>query len=303
MTGQARVAKAVSSSGSGHHAVRVGWGIGAGWLLCGPWPSTVSTSGPPTPPSPAPGRTAVRRSWSGWPESRPRRRSCCSPRPRSTWSARAPGARPGWTRNTCARWSNVGWARRTGASWRTGRPGRRPRCRRWCCAAWSPTPGSPPGRNPTAAVITVPAYFGDEERRATVLAGTYAGLDVVDVLSEPIAAALAYGFGRLDGGPEPDGDDADGGDRAGLRPGRRHLRRHRDRAGRPADLGAGRRGRPPARRGRLGRADRAAPGPPVLRGATRRPRTRWTTRPARRPWCWRRSGPSASCRRPSRPTS
>jgi molecular chaperone DnaK (HSP70) len=55
------------------------------------------------------------------------------------------------------------------------------------------------GEKPSAAVITVPAYFGDEERRATVLAGTYAGLDVVDVLSEPIAAALAYGFGRLDG--------------------------------------------------------------------------------------------------------
>ena len=51
-------------------------------------------------------------------------------------------------------------------------------------------------------MITVPAYFGDEERRATVLAGTYAGLEVVDVLSEPIAAALAYGFGRLDGGTE-----------------------------------------------------------------------------------------------------
>lgn len=58
------------------------------------------------------------------------------------------------------------------------------------------------GSEPTAAVITVPAYFGDEERRATVLAGTYAGLEVVDVLSEPIAAALSYGFGRLDGGPE-----------------------------------------------------------------------------------------------------
>jgi molecular chaperone DnaK len=58
------------------------------------------------------------------------------------------------------------------------------------------------GDTPSAAVITVPAYFGDEERRATVLAGTYAGLDVVDVLSEPIAAALAYGFGRLDGSPD-----------------------------------------------------------------------------------------------------
>ena len=48
-------------------------------------------------------------------------------------------------------------------------------------------------------VITVPAYFGDQERRATVLAGEYAGLTVVDVISEPIAAALAYGFAQLDG--------------------------------------------------------------------------------------------------------
>lgn len=51
------------------------------------------------------------------------------------------------------------------------------------------------------AVITVPAYFGDEERRATVLAGTHAGLEVAGVLSEPIAAALSYGFGRLEGQP------------------------------------------------------------------------------------------------------
>jgi molecular chaperone DnaK (HSP70) len=55
---------------------------------------------------------------------------------------------------------------------------------------------------PTAVqdvVITVPAYFGDSERRATVLAGEYAGLTVLDVISEPIAAALAYGFAQLDG--------------------------------------------------------------------------------------------------------
>ncbi|MGW0249365.1 Hsp70 family protein [Nocardia goodfellowii] len=52
------------------------------------------------------------------------------------------------------------------------------------------------------AVITVPAYFGDEERRATIQAGNYAGFDVAGVLSEPIAAALSYGFGRLDGGTD-----------------------------------------------------------------------------------------------------
>ncbi|MEX5632225.1 Hsp70 family protein [Parafrankia sp. FMc2] len=48
------------------------------------------------------------------------------------------------------------------------------------------------------AVITVPAYFGDEERRATVLAGEYAGLNVVDVINEPTAAALSYGFARFE---------------------------------------------------------------------------------------------------------
>lgn len=53
----------------------------------------------------------------------------------------------------------------------------------------------------TDVVITVPAYFGDEERRATVLAGEYAGLRVLDVISEPIAAALSYGFARLGGAP------------------------------------------------------------------------------------------------------
>ncbi|WP_239333709.1 Hsp70 family protein [Frankia sp. CiP3] len=54
------------------------------------------------------------------------------------------------------------------------------------------------GESVHAAVIAVPAYFGDEERRATVLAGQYAGLSVVDVINEPIAAALAYGFARFD---------------------------------------------------------------------------------------------------------
>jgi molecular chaperone DnaK len=42
------------------------------------------------------------------------------------------------------------------------------------------------------AVITVPAYFNVLQRRATILAGQLAGLDVVDILNEPTAAALAY---------------------------------------------------------------------------------------------------------------
>jgi len=44
------------------------------------------------------------------------------------------------------------------------------------------------------AVITVPAYFDDARRRATQDAGTIAGLNVVRVLNEPTAAALAYGY-------------------------------------------------------------------------------------------------------------
>ncbi len=46
------------------------------------------------------------------------------------------------------------------------------------------------------AVITVPAYFNDSQRAATTLAGKVAGLEVVRVLNEPTAAALAYGFGK-----------------------------------------------------------------------------------------------------------
>jgi molecular chaperone DnaK (HSP70) len=50
------------------------------------------------------------------------------------------------------------------------------------------------GEPVTDVVITVPAYFGDEERKATKLAGEYAGMNVVDIINEPTAAAFAYGF-------------------------------------------------------------------------------------------------------------
>ncbi len=45
-------------------------------------------------------------------------------------------------------------------------------------------------------VITVPAYFNDGQRQATKDAGRVAGLDVIRIINEPTAAALAYGFGR-----------------------------------------------------------------------------------------------------------
>ena len=50
------------------------------------------------------------------------------------------------------------------------------------------------GQTISKAVITCPAYFNDDQRQATKNAGTIAGLDVVRVISEPTAAALAYGM-------------------------------------------------------------------------------------------------------------
>ena len=46
------------------------------------------------------------------------------------------------------------------------------------------------------AVITVPAYFNDSQRQATKDAGKIAGLDVLRIINEPTAAALAYGMFR-----------------------------------------------------------------------------------------------------------
>ncbi|NUQ73131.1 MAG: molecular chaperone DnaK [Polyangiaceae bacterium] len=52
------------------------------------------------------------------------------------------------------------------------------------------------GEPVSKAVITVPAYFNDNQRQATKDAGQIAGLDVIRIINEPTAAALAYGFGK-----------------------------------------------------------------------------------------------------------
>jgi molecular chaperone DnaK len=52
------------------------------------------------------------------------------------------------------------------------------------------------GEKITEAVITVPAYFNDAQRKATQDAGKIAGLDVKRIINEPTAAALAYGFNK-----------------------------------------------------------------------------------------------------------
>ena len=54
------------------------------------------------------------------------------------------------------------------------------------------------GETVTDAVITVPAYFNDAERTATLHAGQLAGLNVLQIINEPTAAALAYGLDKLD---------------------------------------------------------------------------------------------------------
>jgi molecular chaperone DnaK len=55
------------------------------------------------------------------------------------------------------------------------------------------------GEKVTQAVITVPAYFNDAQRQATKDAGKIAGLEVLRIINEPTAAALAYGLEKNDG--------------------------------------------------------------------------------------------------------
>jgi len=55
------------------------------------------------------------------------------------------------------------------------------------------------GRPVGHAVVTVPAYFNDSQRQATKDAGKIAGLDVLRIINEPTAAALAYGLDKKDG--------------------------------------------------------------------------------------------------------
>jgi len=55
------------------------------------------------------------------------------------------------------------------------------------------------GKKVKSAVITVPAYFNDAQRQATKDAGAIAGLNVLRIINEPTAAAIAYGFDQEDG--------------------------------------------------------------------------------------------------------
>ncbi len=57
------------------------------------------------------------------------------------------------------------------------------------------------GEQVTEAVVTAPAYFNDSQRQATKDAGRIAGLNVLRIINEPTAAALAYGLDKAQGGP------------------------------------------------------------------------------------------------------
>jgi molecular chaperone DnaK len=54
------------------------------------------------------------------------------------------------------------------------------------------------GEDVTQAIVTVPAYFDDSQRQATKDAGRIAGLEILRIINEPTAAALAYGLGRTE---------------------------------------------------------------------------------------------------------
>ena len=117
------------------------------------------------------------------------------------------------------------------------------------------------GETVDSAVITVPAYFNDDQRQATKDAGKIAGLDVKRIINEPTAASLAYGLDKEERRP----------DDPRLRPRRRHLRRLRARDRRRRLRGQVDRRRQPPRRRQLGQGDRRVAGRRVQEGPGRRP--------------------------------
>ncbi len=144
------------------------------------------------------------------------------------------------------------------------------------------------GEPVTEAVVTVPAYFNDGQRQATKDAGRIAGLNVLRIINEPTAAALAYGLDKKDEGKLEK--------RRRLRPGRRHLRYLHPRADRPASS----RSRPPTATPTWAAKTSTSASSTGWPTASRRPTTSTCARTA-----WRCSGsrkrpsaPSTSCRAP-----
>ena len=127
------------------------------------------------------------------------------------------------------------------------------------------------GDTVTQAVITVPAYFDDAQRTATKEAGQIAGLEVLRIINEPTAAALAYGLDK-EGSRRPDDPR--------VRPRRRHLRRVDPRDRRRRVRGEEHPRRHPPRRRRLGPEGHRLAGRAVQERPRRRPEQGQHGRPA-----------------------
>ena len=119
------------------------------------------------------------------------------------------------------------------------------------------------GEPVTQAVITVPAYFNDSQRQATKDAGRIAGLDVLRIINEPTAAALAYGMDKKTSRHD-----------RGLRPWRRHVRHLRAGDRRRRVRGEVHQRRHLPRRRGFRRARHRLPGRRVPQGAGDRPAAR-----------------------------
>ena len=154
--------------------------------------SSESTSVPPTPPLPS-SKAASPRSSPTPRAPAPPRRSWPSPSRARSSSARSPSVRPSPTSTAPSPPSSATWAP-TGARRSTRRSTPRRQISARTLGKLKKDAESYLGEAVTDAVITVPAYFSDSERQATKDAGTIAGLNVLRIINEPTAAALAYGL-------------------------------------------------------------------------------------------------------------
>ena len=124
-----------------------------------------------------------------------RRRSSRSPRTARCWSARPPSARPSPTSTAPSR-RQAPHGHRLDHRDRRQEVHARRRSRRASSQKLKRDAEQYLGDTVTDAVITVPAYFNDAERQATKEAGEIAGLNVLRIINEPTAAALAYGLDK-----------------------------------------------------------------------------------------------------------
>ena len=125
----------------------------------------------------------------------PRRRSSASRSRARCSSARSPSARPSPTRTARSARSSATWARR-GPIDIDGKEYTAQEISARILQKLKRDAESYLGDTVNQAVITVPAYFDDAQRTATKEAGQIAGLEVLRIINEPTAAALAYGLDK-----------------------------------------------------------------------------------------------------------